>query len=166
MGFKSLEIRELSKDDRDPALAVINIAARWYSEVLPKDQVSGEEMTSEEWETESQRMTWYGAYAQEKLIGVIGLEYVDDVALIRHWYVLPDQQRHGAGSRLREHLEKSVTGVDRIVAGTYEVNYKARRALERAGYKLSDDPQAVLQKYYDIPDDRRASSITYERSLS
>ena len=165
MSFTSLEIRELTQDDRDDALEVINISARWYSEVLPSDEVSGDEMTPEEWDVESKRMTWFGAYAQEKLIGVIGLEHVADVALLRHWYVLPDQQRHGAGSRLREHLEKSVTGVDRIIAGTYEANYKARRALERAGYRRSPDPQEVLQKYYDIPDDRRASSVTYERSL-
>lgn len=165
MSFTSLKIREVSEDDREAALEIINVAARWYSEVLPIDEVSGDEMTPEEWDIESQRMTWYGAYAQEKLIGVIGLEYVADVALLRHWYVLPDQQRHGAGSRLREHLEKCATGVDKIIAGTYEVNYKARGALERAGYRLSLDSQAVLEKYYDIPDDRRASSITYERSL-
>ena len=165
MSWTSLEIKTLSADDRDSALAVINVSARWYSEVLPSDEFSAEEMSPEQWEAESQRMIWYGAYAHHKLIGVIGLEYIDDVALLRHWYVLPDQQRHGAGSRLREHLERTVTGVEKIVAGTYDVNYKARRALEGAGYRLSSDPQAVLKKYYDIPDDRRASSVTYELAL-
>ena len=165
MSQTSLDVRTLTEEDRRAAVAVINEAARWYAEVLPSEEVSDTEMTAEEWDVESQRMTWFGAFAGRELIGVIGLEYVENVALLRHWYVLPDRQRHGAGSRLREHLERSVTGVERIVAGTYGTNYKARGALERAGYRLSPDPLAVLDAYYDIPPDRRASSVTYELNL-
>ena len=56
-------------------------------------------------------MTWYGALVQGALVGVIGLEYVRDAALLRHAYVLPEHQRSGVGSVLGQHLEQQVQGV-------------------------------------------------------
>ena len=39
-------------------------------------------------------------------------------------------------------------------------------ASRRAGYRLSADPKAVLRHYYDIPEDRLQSSVTYEKHLN
>jgi GNAT superfamily N-acetyltransferase len=96
----------------------------------------------------------------------MALEYVRDVALLRHAYVLPERERQGVGSRLLEHLEGEVRGVRRIVVGTYRGNHKARGALEKAGYRPSPDPVAVLRSYYAIPEDRLLASLTYEKSLA
>ena len=95
-----------------------------------------------------------------------GLERVRDVALLRHGYVLPDHQRAGLGARLVEHLETEARGVARVVVGTYRGNYKAQRALEKAGYRRSPDPEAVLRAYYSIPEARLQSSVTYEKTLT
>ena len=159
------EIRALTAADRDAALAVINAAARWYRDFLPPEEFHDPEMTPAQWEAEAQRMAWYGAFVEGALVGVTGLEYVKDAVLLRHAYVLAEYQRGGIGTRLREHLEAQVRGVRRIIVGTYRENYKARRMLERAGYALSPDPEAVLRTYYSIPDDRLKSSVTYEKSL-
>jgi len=158
-------IRALTPADRAAALAVINEAARWYREFLPVEEYHEPEMTAETFDGEARRLSWYGAFAAGRLTGVMGLEYVGDVALLRHAYVLPDAQRRGLGSHLLDHLEREVRGVDRIVVGTYAGNYKARRALEKAGYHLSADCQAVLRAYYSIPDDRRRTSVTYEKTV-
>lgn len=158
-----LLLRSLTAADRDPALAVINEAARWYREFLPPAEYHEPEMTAEAWEAEARRMTWYGAFLGGTLGGVMALEYVRDVALLRHAYVLPDQQRHGIGARLLAHLESQVRGVGRIVVGTYRANHKARSALVKAGYRPSADPEAVLRAYYAIPEDRLRSSLTYEK---
>jgi GNAT superfamily N-acetyltransferase len=158
-------IRILSEDDRADAVGVINESARWYAEILPPAEVPDPEMSPEQWTAESERMTWFGAFVDGQLAGVIGVEYLADVALLRHWYVLPPFQRCGVGTRLREHVEHQAAGVGRIIAGTYAANTKARSALEQAGYQLSADPDAVLDAYYDIPDDRRRSSVTYERPV-
>jgi RimJ/RimL family protein N-acetyltransferase len=160
-----LVIRRLTIDDRDAAIAVINTAARWYREFLPPDEVHDPEMSQHQWETEARRLTWYGALSGDALIGVMGLEYVRDVALLRHAYVLPDEQHRGVGGLLREHLEGHVRGVHRIIVGTYAANHKARGALEKAGYRLSPDPEAVLRAYYTIPEDRLRTSVTYERRI-
>jgi len=156
-------IRALTAADRDAALAVINAAARWYREFLPVEEYHDPEMTPAQWEAEAQRMTWYGAFVEGALVGVMGLEYAKDVALLRHAYVLAEYQRGGIGTCLREHLEAQARGVRRIIVGTYRENYKARRMLERSGYTPSPDPEAVLRTYYSIPEDRLKSSVTYEK---
>ncbi len=159
------QIRILTAADRDASLAVINTAARWYREFLPPEEFHDPEMTPAQWEAEAQRMMWYGAFVDGVLVGVMGLEYVKDVALLRHAYVLAEYQREGVGTCLRKHLEAQVQKVRRIIVGTYRENYKARRMLERAGYTLSPDPEAILRTYYAIPEDRLNSSVTYEKSL-
>ena len=159
-------IRPLSLADRDAAVAVINTAARWYRDFLPPEEVHDPEMTPAQWEAEARRLTWYGAFVgAATLVGVMALEYVRDVALLRHAYVLPEQQHARIGSRLQAHLEGEVRGLRRIIVGTYAGNYKARSALEKAGYRLSADPEAVLRAYYVIPEDRLRTSVTYEKPL-
>jgi GNAT superfamily N-acetyltransferase len=157
-------IRPLTPADRDAALAVINAAASWYREFLPPDEVREPEMTRAQWEAEARRLTWYGAFVSGALVGVMGLESVREAALLRHAYIVPEYQRHGIGSRLREHLEGQARGARRIIVGTYAGNFKARTALEKAGYRLSPDSEAVLRAYYEIPEDRLRASVTYEKS--
>lgn len=165
MGETQVMVRALGASDGLAAVTVINAAAEWYAEFLPASEVHGPEMTLDGWAEEARRMTWYGAFDTGILVGVVGLEYGDDVVLFRHAYVLPDRQRQGIASMLRDHLERQVHGVDRIIVGTYAANYKARQALKKAGYRPSPDPEAVLRDYYDIPEDRLQSSVTYEKHL-
>ena len=159
-------IRPLTPADRAAALDIINEAARWYREFLPAGDYHEPEMTAADFDREAGRLTWYGGFADGALVGVMGLEYVRDVALMRHAYILPAHQRRGLGLAMLAHLEREVRGVERIVIGTYRGNYKARRTLEKAGYRPSPDPEAVLRVYYDIPDDRLRTSVTYEKSLA
>ncbi len=159
-------IRSLTSADVAAAIAVINVAAEWYREFLDADEIDGPEMSRDEWLDEGRRMAWYGAFDEDDLLGVMGLEYVDDVVLFRHAYVLPEHQRRGVASALQDHLESLVEDVDRIIVGTYAANYKARAILEKGGYSLSPDSEAVLRAYYDITEDRLNSSVTYEKPVS
>ena len=162
-------IRGLDAADRDVAVEVINTAARWYREFLPADEVHDPEMTVAQWNDEARRMSWYGGFLDGVLVGVMGLEYARDAALLRHAYILPAHQHHGIGLRLAEHLEsearreRAARGLRRIIVGTYARNFKARGALEKAGYRPSADCGAVLREYYAIPEDRLRSSVTYEK---
>jgi GNAT superfamily N-acetyltransferase len=165
MNESRVTVRTLVAGDGLAAVSVINAAAKWYEEFLPASEVHGPEMTLNSWADEARRMTWYGAFEGGDLLGVMGLEYAGDAALFRHAYVLPDRQRQGIASILHDHLERQVHGVAKIIVGTYSANHKARQALEKAGYQPSSDPQSVLRRYYDIPEDRLQSSLTYEKRL-
>ena len=161
-----LSFRELTSDDGARAVEVINTAARWYREFLPPEELHDPEMDEAEWTAEGQRMTWWGASIDGALVGVMGSEPIGEVALLRHAYILPSYQRQGVASALREHIETRLAGIERIIVGTYAANYKARGNLEKGGYRLSADSQAVLRAYYDIPEDRLLTSVTYEKTLN
>lgn len=165
VGDAQMMVRALGESDGFAAVTVINTAAEWYAEFLAPSEVHGPEMTRDSWAAETRRVTWYGAFDGADLVGVMGLEYASDAVLFRHAYVLPDRQRQGIAAMLHHHLEREVEGVARIIVGTYAANYKARAALEKAGYQQSADSEAVLRRYYDIPEDRLQSSVTYEKHL-
>ena len=158
-------IRPLTRGDRDAALAVINTAAGWYREFLPPEALHDPEMTAEQWEAEARRLTWYGVFVGDRLVGVGGLEHVQDAALLRHGYVLPEHQRGGIGHDLIQYLEEQARDVRRIIVGTYAGNRRARGALAKAGYRASPDPEAVLRAYFAIPEDRLKASVAYEKTL-
>ncbi len=158
-------IRRLTPADRAAALDVVNAAARWYREFLAPDELHEPEMTPAQWATESRRMTWYGAFIDGRLVGVVGLEYTQEVALLRHAYVLTDAQHGGVGTALLEAVEPDVRGVHRLIAGTYRENHKARGLLEKRGFRPSVDAASVLRTYYAIPEDRLRSSVTYEKTI-
>jgi len=161
--------RTLTAADRDAAVDVINTAALWYGDFLPPEELHDPEMTAAQWDEEARRLAWYGGLLDGALVAVAGLEYSRDAALLRHAYILPEHQHHGIGLRLAEHLEGvarrdgAARGIRRIIVGTYARNYKARGALEKAGYHLSEDSGAILRAYYAIPEDRLRASVTYEK---
>jgi GNAT superfamily N-acetyltransferase len=163
VGDAQVIVRALWASDGHAAVTLINTAAEWYAEFLSPSEVHEPEMTLGRWAREAQRMTWYGAFDGGDLVGVMGLEYAGDAALLRHAYVLPNRQRQGIAARLLNHLEREVADVDTIIVGTYSANYKARAAFEKAGYQPSPDSEAVLRRYYNIPEDRLRSSVTYEK---
>jgi GNAT superfamily N-acetyltransferase len=164
-------IRALTAADRDLAVNVINIAASWYREILPPEEFHEQEMTATQWDEEARRLEWYGGFLDGALVAVMALEYSRDAALLRHAYILPEHQHHGIGLGLADHLEGvarregAARGIRRIIVGTYARNYKARGALEKAGYRLSADSGAILREYYAIPEDRLRSSVTYEKPV-
>ena len=159
-------IRELGPAERRAAVEVINTAAGWYREFLPPEELHGPEMDEPGWDAEAERMTWWGAFSDQALVGVTGSEAIGEVVLLRHIYVLPRHQRTGVAGDLIRYIENTLPGSIRmIVAGTYVANYKARCFLEKNGYRPAADSESVLRTYYDIPEDRLLGSIAYVKRV-
>ena len=93
------------------------------------------------------------------LAGVMGIQSVRDVDLIRHAYVLPDSQRHGVGGALLQHVQG--LSPRRILVGTWGAAAWAIRFYQRHGFELvSPARKAVLLKtYWTIPDRQIETSV-------
>lgn len=136
--------------DAPEIYTVINTAAAAYRGVIPADCYHQPYMALEELKREMGRVTFYGWRENTALAGVMGIEPVSDVTLIRHAYVLPQWQRRGVGSKLLGHL-KGLTRTRQLLVGTWAGASWAVDFYQKQGFRLLPDKDALLQKYWDIP---------------
>ena len=98
-------IRLCRDDERDDILAIINAAAEAYRGVIPADRWHDPYMPSHEFDRECLAgVVFWGYEDRGRLAGVMGLQDVREVNLIRHAYVAPAKQRDGVGGKLLTHL--------------------------------------------------------------
>ena len=86
------------------------------------------------------------------LIGVMGIQAVRDVHLIRHAYRAPEDQGNGVGSTLPRHVLSTLTE-GTVLVGTWADAEWAIRFYRRHGFKSIDPHRTdqLLQSYWDIP---------------
>ena len=106
-------ISEYKKTDTSKILNIINDASIKYKGVIPDDCWKEPYMSEQELIDEfSDGVRIYGYNHNNELIGVIGIQEVKDVVLIRHAYTLSSYQGKGAGSALLEYLLKKILILD------------------------------------------------------
>ena len=89
-------IRPCRDDERAQILAIVNAAAEAYRGVIPADRWHEPYMGAAELDREIEDgVVFLGYEADGELAGVMGVQTVDDVDLIRHAYVLPERQGEG-----------------------------------------------------------------------
>ena len=118
-------------------------------------------MTSEELKREiDSGVEFYGWFEDDTLIGVMGIQFVKDVTLIRHAYVLPEYQRRGIGSKLLKHLI-DLAKTTEILVGTWANATWAIRFYEKHGFKLvpPEEKDKLLRKYWNIPERQIEASV-------
>ena len=95
-------------------------------------------------------------------MGVMGLQPVRDVDLIRHAYVLPNSQRGGIGGALLGKLRHLTTR--RMLVGTWESADWAIRFYRRHGFELVAPARktVLLKTYWNIPDRQIEVSVVLE----
>jgi GNAT superfamily N-acetyltransferase len=145
-------IRPCRDDERAAMLAIVNAAAEAYRGVIPADRWHEPYMPLRELDEEiAAGIAFWGYEADGALLGIMGIQTVGDVDLIRHAYVSPGSQRHGVGSALLEHLLRSTTR--RVLVGTWAAADWATRFYRRHGFELvSHELKAeLLRTYWTIP---------------
>ena len=96
-------INEYTKKDISKILHVINDASIIYKGIIPDNCWHEPYMSEQELIDEfSNGVRMFGYNHNNKLIGVIGIQKVEDVILIRHAYTLTSHQGKGTGSTLLE----------------------------------------------------------------
>ena len=98
-------IRKCEERDFEALYEIINDAAQAYKEVIPADRWHVPYMGEEQLRREIQQGVEFWGYEEEdKLLGVMGLQNVQDVTLIRHAYVRTGRRRSGLGGKLLRFL--------------------------------------------------------------
>lgn len=153
-------IRRCRPDERDAILGIVNAAAEAYRGVIPADRWQEPYMPGEELDAEiAAGVTFWGYEADGALVGVMGIQAVDDVDLIRHAYVLPQRQGAGVGGALLEHLRPFSGG--RMLVGTWAAAEWAIRFYVRHGFVAvpRDEIAPLLRRYWTIPERQVETSV-------
>lgn len=158
-------IRLCRDDEREAILAIVNDAAEAYRGVIPDDCWHEPYMPAEELDREIEAgVEFWGYEAGGELVGVMGIQDVGDVDLIRHAYVAPASQRGGVGSALLERLLSSTdrpTLVGTWAAAQWAIDFYARHGFALVG---SERTAELLKTYWSIPARQIETSVVLARS--
>ena len=153
-------IRACRKEERPIILEIVNAAAEAYRGVIPADRWHDPYMNPRELDSELSAGVAFWAYESEgEVIGVMGIQPVRDVDLIRHAYVCPGSQRRGIGVALISHI-RSLSSRQMLV-GTWAAATWAIAFYQRYGFVLvsSEQKTALLKTYWTIPERQIETSV-------
>jgi GNAT superfamily N-acetyltransferase len=157
-------IRRCHENEREAILGVINAAAEAYRGMIPADRWHEPYMPRAELdEAIADGVEFWGCEIEGELVGVMGIQPVRDVELIRHAYVLPDRQGRGSGGALLNDLMRRSTG--QVLVGTWAAADWAIRFYRRHGFVLVAPAQAaaLLRRYWSIPERQVETSVVLAR---
>ena len=146
-------IRPCEADERPAILAIVNEAAEAYRDVIPADCWHEPYMPASELDEEiAAGVEFWGYDDGRELVGIMGIQPVRDVDLIRHAYVAPGSQRQGVGGALLEHL--AARGTRPLLVGTWADAVWAIDFYRRHGFEQvsPDRKTALLAAYWTIPE--------------
>lgn len=180
--MSSAVIRPCEVADLASMVAVVNTAATAYEGVIPADRYHQPYMPSEELRDEiAAGVRFWGLFeagdpagtppgspagtppGAPVLAGVMGIQDVDDVTLIRHAYVRPERQRAGVGARLLAHLLRLAgeQPARPLYVGTWADAWWAVAFYERHGFALvtPEEKDRLLRRYWAIPERQVETSV-------
>ena len=129
-------INEYTKSDISKILLIINDASLKYKGIVPDNCWHEPYMSEQKLIDEfNDGVRMFGYLHNNKLIGVIGIQKVKDVILIRHAYTLTSYQGKGTGSELLKYLLKKNQN-SRLLVGTWRDATWAIRFYEKFGFIL------------------------------
>ena len=153
-------IRKSSAEDFEAIFAIINDAAMAYKDVIPDDRWHEPYMSREELASEIEAgVVFWGYEEQGGLIGVMGIQDVQDVTLLRHAYVRTAKRRGGIGGALLEALLKQTTRP--VLIGTWAAADWAVRFYEKHGFRqvTTEQKDRLLKRYWSIPERQIETSV-------
>ncbi len=153
-------IRQCNEKDFDAIFEIINDAAQAYKGVIPADRWREPYMSKEYLQHEIEAGVIFGGYEENgELAGVMGIQHVQDVTLIRHAYVRTVRRNQGIGGKLIS-LLKTLTNRP-VLVGTWADARWAIHFYEKHGFRLvtHDEKNHLLKTYWSIPDRQIETSV-------
>jgi GNAT superfamily N-acetyltransferase len=153
-------IRRCDERDFEVIWAIINDGAQAYKDAIPADRWTEPYMSREKLKHEIEDgVVFWGNEEAGGLLGVMGIQEVEDVTLVRHAYVRTSSQKRGIGGCLLSHLRELASGP--MLIGTWADAVWAIRFYERHGFQMVS-PEAkdrLLKRYWKIPERQIETSV-------
>ncbi len=160
-------IRRCDERDFDVIWAIINDGAQAYKGIIPADRWTEPYMPREKLRHEIEEGVVFWGYEEAgTLVGVMGIQSVQDVTLIRHAYVCSSSQKRGIGGQLLSQLLGLASSP--VLIGTWADAVWAIRFYEKYGFQ-SVGPQEkyrLLKKYWRIPERQIETSVVLVEARS
>jgi GNAT superfamily N-acetyltransferase len=156
-------IRPCTEADVPVIDAIINEAAQKYRGAIPTDCWHEPYMSRAELVSEIDAGVAFSAWEQSgDVVGVMGIQPVRDVTLIRHAYVRPSHQGRGVGAALLDALLRRAR--TRLLVGTWADAQWAIRFYQRHGFRLvsDDERDRLLRAYWVVPARQRDVSVVLD----
>ena len=153
-------IRKCNDGDVEQIYAIINDTAKVYKGIIPEDRWKEPYMPKSELQNEiNEGVTFWGYEEKGELIGVMGIQPIKDVTLIRHAYVRPAYQNRGIGGKLLSALRQKTTRP--LLVGTWADVVWAVRFYEKHGFHLvaPEQKDRLLRHYWSIPERQIGTSV-------
>ncbi|MGB7769070.1 MAG: GNAT family N-acetyltransferase [Verrucomicrobiia bacterium] len=153
-------IRPCTDADTPSMSVIINDAAQAYQGMIPADRWHEPYLPLAELKEEMSRGVEFWGYEEDnRLIGVMGMQPVRDVTLIRHAYVKTERRNRGVGGKLLDHLLGRING--KILVGTWQAADWAVRFYQKHGFQLVDEEEKnrLLATYWQIPKRQIETSV-------
>jgi N-acetylglutamate synthase-like GNAT family acetyltransferase len=153
-------IRKCDSSDFKRMHMIINDAASAYQGVIPEDCLHEPYMSEEELRHEiDEGVVFWGYEDGGELVGVMGIQNVKDVTLIRHAYVRTVMRNQGIGGKLLCFLRRQTNRP--FLVGTWADAVWAVRFYEKHGFKLvtPEEKDRLLRTYWPISDRQVEASV-------
>jgi len=158
--MSNTSIRPCEERDIDIIYEIINDAAQAYRGIIPTDRWKEPYMSKDELRHEIDEGVKFWCYIENgELLGVMGMQDIEDVTLMRHAYVRMVRRRQGIGGRLLSELRKKTRRP--ILIGTWAVAVWAVRFYEAHGFRLVslEEKDRLLKQYWSIPERQIETSV-------
>jgi N-acetylglutamate synthase-like GNAT family acetyltransferase len=153
-------IRPCIEADFDAIGSIVNEAAEAYRGVIPADRWHDPYMPPDELRREILGGVRFWGYEEHgELIGVMGIQDVQDVTLIRHAYVRTAKRNGGIGGKLLTELRRLTARP--ILIGTWAAATWAVRFYEKHGFRMVTpvEKDRLLKQYWSIPERQVETSV-------
>lgn len=153
-------IRRCDDCDFELIAAIVNDGSQAYKGIIPADRWTEPYMSLEKLRHEiDDGVVFWGYEENGTLAGVMGIQQVQDVTLIRHAYVRTSSQKRGIGARLLSHLRELADSP--VLIGTWADAVWAIRFYERYGFRIvgSEEKDRLLKKYWTVPERQIETSV-------
>ena len=158
-------ISEYTKEDVSNILYVINNAALKYKGVIPDDCCHEPYMSEQELLNEfDSGVRMFGYEKDNVLVGVMGIQELKDVTLIRHAYTVSTYQGSGIGKLLLQYLFK-INRNSILYVGTWRDATWAIQFYEKFGFVMQKRKQTVelLKRYWGVSLKQIENSVVLEK---